>query len=1647
MIQINSQLANILKNYEQKPIMRVDMYDTAFTVPSHGWFTRYYNNICPSNQVTPGDSTLCRTQFEDKIFYDWSNGVPTPLSNYVGFAFNASGVGVGAPYMVSWSGYFFADQPGQYVFSTKAYGRTRILIGNTFTDVLSGTWQTSGLSTQNNWNMDLNKGTYFSGYATLSTGWTPIKIDYGFAGGLESGVLQCHVAAFYTPPNGNETLLTASRVTPSGAFLNPITLNNVMNINEDTDQTGAQFIFEVPIVGADQFQWGLGRQSFGVLAPNKLVKIFAGYATQSGWAQTSGYTQNLQICSDYVQRFIGFIDSLSISQDYESLTANVKCRDFSKKTTAGINENYPNFASYTQDALKHIDPINNYGIEGVYPQAYDKWYLVDAIKDIILHAGIDPIYFNSTLINIANYFRLEHNLSWPSCNLVNIDGSTTINGDPFNFRFNYGTKLSDMINQICDDIGYAFRFDEQGNAFVKDPRYTNRIECFETSGVNTGAVTYSGLQYTPYFNTNCSNRLYLCNVSGFINDNDAMINNNTFSLHTLNGTASDSSVNSYNLIPSGAINYTSSPIPPAYPICAGPFQNNSFYSLSQQELNALSLLTSFVIEFDIYPILSDQSRQHILSLTNPYSDITEIILSKSNDINLIFENSLSRKNTSGVTYQQQSSFTVNGEIYYQNVPTLLYPENQHITISGVINRNQWNHVAIEIVNSGVESSNGKLNIFVNNTGYYTLNTDWFPGMFGTLTSGMIGRTCYDNGYWAYSDGWTKGSNGNWTNYPLVDYFPMAASGIYLSNFRISDLSYNNTYSYPSGNFPTVDKSVIISGTSVAVVFSGVGCSMYYSTPINGGNYSINIKKTSNNSIILTTGLNLPSGTIIYGQKMFITNTMPSDSYTLNITPSGNSIFKFEGIEYYTKNIFNPVYQFNSNQDITTLNMEFTDQDLRNEVIVVGQQYGSTISNSTTTNSPVYIYGRAVDLDSMANINAVNFAGGKRTFVAVEPRIQSQPRLDWMSQSILQMYHNNSRNITLGCVGNPSIQQGDAIGIYSPKVGINTSGNSTLYSSGLLNDNVYDTFWVQKITSTISKTNYITNLTVSTYPPVDCWRSALPITKQLVNSFISQNGSIFSDFVQLTKNSQDLTAYDCRSYAPCYFEFDSIVDLDRLYVFVDDTPLEILRENAQYYYQTLDNFQGSSVHDTLLNVWIANIGDYLNIGSPLFNYQYKTYNYGVTGNVMSEDVHHKTQLANASGYLNNILVQAGTYLQRGEQMCVIDGGYAYTIDLNHFNRTAISQFENNNTLLGAVQKYDWVGQTTIVTGVQIPSNLYWIHNAGGELNGSVIVPKSGDDFKGQYSTNILRINGTYPMAIWGVGTYSDGTTFGQQLGLWHLPYGSSDAVSIAGHNYPAFKVKSTPCGYVIQVSNKSTNYSPFTLPYLVNNNLAQQTIINTYLNNIPIVNNNNNQDIHYVENMQTTINSNPTSYGYREIYNDFSQTTYFYDSATSELTNDMIFIQTNGKIILRCINLYQHVTSWVWDSTTYGLPTQAGNLSSFLKLSILREYKTTINYMYQNPNTEDGMVFGPLSTAPIMMSNSFAFNFSSAPRPSTSLSPGTGARDDIWVGTNPEGQYQEDFYEPIHAEFMILDGDTMQVLGNFVQIYSAFTPYTGPIIKT
>lgn len=503
MINITQELSGIIEGKEKIPIGFVEVYDTTYTVPSNGFFVRYYSGVNPNLS-----GSIRRTQFEPILLKDWSNGIPVELSNYIGANVTNSGLWVSDPFSVVYSGYFYAQKSGLYTFATRSNGGVEMYVNNA--QVLSGYQILSpGLTGYSSGIWD-NKNYYWEGKQTLNTGWYDFKLNFYWFAGITTGInASPFLTAFYTAPNEPQRVISASVVNYQNSFLSPLNIPNVINFRETFDEDlSAQFDFEVAVIKSGDYEWNKAREDFGNLKINRLCHIYQGYVTESGYFQTSGYTTNIRNANGLIRKFTGFIDNISTAQTSNSFTSTVRCRDFFKKLRNAINENYPNRANYTPTVTTGVDKFGVVGIDQTMPNAYDNWPIFNVIETVALNGGIDPIHLNRDKWDTSNHFQLESNLNWPFTSTYDINGIETKNGDPFIFKFSYGEILADEIKKVSDLIGYNSYFDQFGDMVVKEPRRTNRVEIYESGNYGSKSVFYSGT-WTTTVDVNSSNRFYI----------------------------------------------------------------------------------------------------------------------------------------------------------------------------------------------------------------------------------------------------------------------------------------------------------------------------------------------------------------------------------------------------------------------------------------------------------------------------------------------------------------------------------------------------------------------------------------------------------------------------------------------------------------------------------------------------------------------------------------------------------------------------------------------------------------------------------------------------------------------------------------------------------------------------------------------------------------------------------------------------------------------------------------------------------------------------------------------------------------------------------------------------------------------------------
>ncbi len=192
---------------------------------------------------------------------------------------------------------------------------------------------------------------------------------------------------------------------------------------------------------------------------------------------------------------------------------------------------------------------------------------------------------------------------------------------------------------------------------------------------------------------------------------------------------------------------------------------------------------------------------------------------------------------------------------------------------------------------------------------------------------------------------------------------------------------------------------------------------------------------------------------------------------------------------------------------------------------------------------------------------------------IEPTIQSQERLDWLSSNILERFRRKQRNIQLTTQGLPHLQIGDPVGITSSAANLNSDGVTYNFD----NNEVY---YINKINSKYENSNYQSTYSLTSLKPIDSWRSATPITTDVLERiYQANNNTIFANFRQLTINAPSgIYGYDGFSEQAAFLAFDLLIDVDRLWVLISDEEnggelfkyIDVRSKNPIITYQTSNN---------------------------------------------------------------------------------------------------------------------------------------------------------------------------------------------------------------------------------------------------------------------------------------------------------------------------------------------------------------------------------------------------------------------------------------------------------------------------------------------
>lgn len=186
-----------------------------------------------------------------------------------------------------------------------------------------------------------------------------------------------------------------------------------------------------------------------------------------------GYNTNDH--QDYIVRFVGHITDIGHEVGDNKRTLEVACSDFTYLLNEAESRNYPTRQTYWLAGMTDVDASINGYVLGT--PAFDAWRIVDVVRALMIHAGIDSTLFDEKYEFIdragAQIIGSEYLVSpvdgtnkFPAVKLDRAvqygNPESELNGgepdSTYFFKFGFGEKISDIIEQLAKTYGFKWGF-------------------------------------------------------------------------------------------------------------------------------------------------------------------------------------------------------------------------------------------------------------------------------------------------------------------------------------------------------------------------------------------------------------------------------------------------------------------------------------------------------------------------------------------------------------------------------------------------------------------------------------------------------------------------------------------------------------------------------------------------------------------------------------------------------------------------------------------------------------------------------------------------------------------------------------------------------------------------------------------------------------------------------------------------------------------------------------------------------------------------------------------------------------------------------------------------------------------------------------
>jgi len=742
-----------------------------------------------------------------------------------------------------------------------------------------------------------------------------------------------------------------------------------------------------------------------------------------------------------------------------------------------IDKNYPDAISYVNAGfgIEGYENVNERRIlkgawtsNDIRPKAYDAWPVGDAIRDILVKGGVDPVkLFRQRSTNLSDDgITISENKISTSLDKINLSrnaryGNPIVPGliaeddDEYIWTTNFGDKQDDILKRVIDSYGYILSTDNEGYIEVKRVDSEEAIINFtEGSAINDGRAiggTYNQTSAASVTTTVTGSKITVNTMidtgtglftSGFRITQDASPSNkipsrqNTFPFNILYGAfwGTTTGANSWN-----EVTYTKTRFGMAPP--SGMAVSGTRFSVFRDTTRGAYPLSGGAredycpnIECDVY--------------FGPGLVVGSGLASHSGNASYLVKTGFRVADLGPVDFDQKNQFV-------------------EIDFSKVINTTGGLYT-LELVCTGSSES---MPSGIGNGRFVLLNSYEFQGTSDTNPYVTIECSGISNEFFSgYSDIQALSSGSRVYNDIMVrERYP----GVSLGN---TGTQYTKVDVYDTGGTLVTSKSVLQYSSGTRFTQDGPNSFNDYSNVIDIHPWDLVATSTSG-GVLDSYGE--------YDVKVYSTN------------PGG--AVNVESVTVETESLPTQAWIFDTKRNITdgTFNINSNYDDVRNDVLVVGNQISTQVDVLTgqvnNPNNPIgiYTFSRMIDYGSIYNLGTDNNVGRKRDFVIFEPGIKSQFHSNWLASGTIEKYRKHKKATTLGSTAIPFLEPLDLVRVIDDGLGLINNDNTMQY--------------IDTVNEVLEYGNYKMNITTTPFKP---WPS---FTRNLLPT-INGDDSVFRNII-------------------------------------------------------------------------------------------------------------------------------------------------------------------------------------------------------------------------------------------------------------------------------------------------------------------------------------------------------------------------------------------------------------------------------------------------------------------------------------------------------------------------------------------------------